>query len=66
MERKHNQIMKEEIVTMLKAGIIVPSTSNRSFSVVIASKNDGKPRFCVDYRTLNDISTSKQWPLHEI
>ena len=51
---------------MLSAGIITPSTSAWSFPVVIATKKDGKPRFCVDYRTLNQVMKPDRWPLPKI
>lgn len=31
--------------------------------MVIASKKDSKPRFCVDYRTLNGRMKADKWPL---
>ena len=63
---KHNQVVREEIDKMLKAGIIRPSVSAWSFPVVIATKKDGKLRFCVDYRTLNKVMKPDRWPLPNI
>ena len=51
---------------MLKAGIITASSSAWSFPVVIASKKEGKPRFCVDYRALNRVMKADRWPLPKI
>lgn len=51
---------------MLEAGIITPSNSVWSFSVVIASKKDGELRFCVDYRTLNQKMKADHWSLPKI
>ena len=63
---RHATVVREELDKMLKAGIITPSSSAWSFSVVIASKKDGKPRFCVDYRTLNRVMKADSWPLPKI
>ena len=63
---RHAEIVREEIDKMLSAGIITPSTSAWSFPVVMATKKDGKPRFCVDYRTLNQVMKPDRWPLPKI
>lgn len=60
---KHNEVVREELEKMEKAGIITPSVSAWSFPVVIATKKDGKPRFCVDYRLLNKVMKADKWPL---
>lgn len=48
---------------MLDAGIITPSRSAWSFPIVIVSKEDRKPRFCVDYRTINQKIKADRWLL---
>lgn len=58
-----NNVVREEIDKMLKAGIITPSVSGFSVEVLIASKKDDKSRFCVDYRTLNRRMKADRWPL---
>ena len=63
---RHNGVVREELDKMLEAGIITPSVSAWSFPIVIASKKDGKPRFCVDYRTLNRRMKADRWPLLKI
>jgi len=63
MPPTHNVIVKAEIEKMLRAGIIRPISSEWSFPVVIATKKDGKPRFCIDYRLLNQRMFADRWPL---
>ena len=63
---KHNEVVRSEIDRMLEAGIITPASSAWSFPVVIATKKDGKPRFCVDYRILNRKIKPDRWPLPRI
>ena len=48
---------------MLRAGVIRPISSECSFPIVIATKKDGKPRFCVDYRLLNMRMKADRFPL---
>lgn len=51
---------------MLKAGIITPSCSTWSSPVVVATRKDGKPRFCVDFRILNQKMKADRLPLPKI
>ena len=66
MAPKHNEFIRKELDNLLDAGIIVPVSSAWSFPVVIASKKDGTPRFCVDYRSLNRVMKADRWPLPRI
>ena len=63
---RHNELVREELDKMLEAGIITPATSAWSFPIVIVSKKDGKPRFCVDYRSLNQRMKPDRWPIPRI
>lgn len=47
---RHHQVVKEEIKRMIRAGIITQVFPAWSFPVLIDTKKDGKPRFCVYYR----------------
>ncbi len=48
MSPSHNEIVRKEIDRMLSAGIITSVESLCTSSVVIATKEDVSPRFCVD------------------
>lgn len=45
-----------EVDRMLGTGIIEPSNSEWANPVVMARKPNGKYRFCLDFRKVNDIS----------
>ncbi|HTS08815.1 MAG TPA: reverse transcriptase domain-containing protein [Candidatus Eisenbacteria bacterium] len=47
----------------LKNGVISESDSPWSFPIVIATKADGSPRICIDYRALNEITIKDAHPL---
>lgn len=55
-------IIDEQIDKWFEQGVIEPSKSPWGAPVVIAYRN-GKPRFCVDYRRLNAVTTPDEFPL---
>lgn len=60
---KIQAIINAEVDKMLAAGVIEPSTSPWSSPTVIVRKKDGRPRFCIDFRLLNDATVKDAYPL---
>lgn len=60
---KMQAIINEEVDRMLSEGVIEPSESAWSSPTVIVRKKDGKPRFCVDFRKLIEVSEKDAYPL---
>jgi hypothetical protein len=54
--------IEAQIAKMLEEGIIRPSSSPFSSSVVMTKKKDGSWRFCVDYRFLNALTIKSKYP----
>ncbi|XP_076462064.1 uncharacterized protein LOC143294574 [Babylonia areolata] len=61
----HSQydVIREEVQSMLKMGVIEPATSPYSAPIVLVKKKDGKVRFCVDFRRLNRVLRFDAEPL---
>lgn len=51
---------------MLDNGLIRLSESPWTSPVVLVKKKNGKPRFCIDYRKLNNITKKDAYPLPRI
>ena len=58
--RKHR---RREVNEMLKNGICRPSDSPSSSAIILATKKDGRTRFVVDYRALNDLTRKDAYPM---
>ena len=58
-----NEFEASEIEKMLRDNVIRPSKSEWASPVVLAPKNDGTPRFCVDYRKLNEVTKKDSYPI---
>ncbi|UYV64286.1 hypothetical protein LAZ67_3000151 [Cordylochernes scorpioides] len=63
---KERTIIKDQIDKMLEEGIIRPSSSPWSFPVILVKRRDGKYRFCVDYRKLNEVTVKDVYPIPRI
>jgi Reverse transcriptase (RNA-dependent DNA polymerase) len=57
---------KREIERMLKADVIEPATFEWAIPVVLITKKDGDPRFCVDYRRVNALTKTNSYTLPRI
>jgi len=53
----------EELETMLRMGIIEPSSSAYASPIVIVKKTDGTNRVCIDYRKLNKVTIFDAEPM---
>lgn len=60
------EVIRQEIRKMLEAGVIRPSHSPYSSPIVLVQKKDGEPRFCVDYRKINNLTVSESTALPPI
>ena len=55
--------IERQVAEMLQSGIIQPSTSPFSSTVLLVKKKDGTFRFCVDFRHLNAITAKAKYPV---
>ena len=62
---EHNQADKLT-ATMLKDGVIQPSSSPYISPILMVMKRDGSIRFCVDYRRLNQVTKVCKYPLTNV
>jgi hypothetical protein len=58
--------LKKKLQELLDKGYIRPSASPWGAPVIFVPKKDGTQRMCVDYRSLNVVTTKNQYPLPRI
>ena len=63
LRRGPDQIIADQFNKILKVKVIEPIHSAWASPVVIVPKKNGKARFCVDYRRLNNITKKDAYPL---
>ena len=55
-----------QVDNLLHQGMVEPSVSPWSASVVMVPKKDGSYRFCVDFRGLNRVTSWSEYPIPRI
>ena len=62
LAHKSQEVLREEIQTLLNQGIIRPSTSPWAAPIVLVPKKDNTKRMCVDYCKLNAVTVNDPYP----
>ncbi|CAF3794553.1 unnamed protein product [Rotaria sordida] len=60
------EIISNEIIKMLNAGIIEPCSGPYAAPITLQPKKDGSLRFCIDYRELNAVTIRDVYPIPRI
>lgn len=55
--------IKKQVHEMLSSGLIRPNTSSFFSLVLMVKKKDGSWRFCIDYRSLKEVTVKDQFPI---
>ena len=66
LAHKTKENLDAVVTEMLEEGIIQPSKSPWNSPMILVKKKDGSFRPCVDFRKLNEITTSDKYPLPRI
>lgn len=59
-------VINDEVESMLRDGVIEPSSSAWSSPIVMIKKSAGNFRFCIDMRRVNESSVKDAYPLPQI
>ena len=62
----YREMVESELKEMLDSGIIEPSASQWSASMVLVKKKDRSLRICIDYRRLNSVSQVDAYPIPRV
>ena len=60
------RVIEDQVQKMLQDGIIEPASGPWAAPVVIVNRPDRDPRFCVDYRGLNQQTVKDSYPLPRV
>ena len=66
MAPRERRELNKHVKELLEKGFIRRSISEWGAPVVFATKADGSPRLCVDYRELNKVTIKNKYPLPRI
>jgi hypothetical protein len=55
--------LKKQIEELLEKGFNRPNSSSWGVPVLFVDKKDDSRRMCVDYRSLNEVTVKKKYPL---
>ena len=58
--------LEEQVVAWSEKGVIEPSTSPWNFGLLPVVKKNGKIRWCVDFRRLNELTVKDSYPVPHI
>ena len=60
------EVIDKEVNEIIAEGVIRPFSSPWSSPVLITRRKDGRPRFCIDFRRLNQVSKKDAYTIPQI
>lgn len=63
---KEKEIVERQVTEMLQKDVIREISRQYSYLVVLVRKKDGSPRFCIDFRLMNNETIKDVYPLPRI
>ena len=61
-----DEVIRNMISEMIQSGVTSTSKADAWSQVLLTAKPNGKWRFCIDYRRLNELIENRGWPLPRI